>query len=293
MSPIFIFLLEVETDFLGELVLRSVALNMVLWHFHETSMVEFLTEIPYAILLLVINHPNLNTTSEFEVFRVIDRWLEADLKERSKDCLSLLRCLRIDGLTANDTLKILDSTSVKKNEDGFKYIETVLQIKRLRKTRQGSNSPNSKKQDCDKNEPTCVQETSMQPRRLPIVPCVVGNINPRPGQRVRQRDLIPRLFIYKNKEIHPHICLKKVQISNSGLNEKSAIDLTQRLKASLNSQGFQVISNGTIFYVTGGEGNGNNLYGSFLGKSNWNKCVWKYDTITSKWEVVCELDNVR
>ena len=50
-------------------------------------------------------------------------------------------------------------------------------------------------------------------------------------------------------------------------------------------QGFRVISHGPTVLFTGGEYS--------LGKSDWNRDVWTYDTIASKWKACAPLETCR
>ena len=103
---------------------------------------------------------------------------------------------------------------------------------------------------------------------------------------MKQKDSIPRLFKYNDNKLLPSICFNEVGIDEIGCDKEKSITLSQLLKDSLHSQGFQITGNdGCIAYVSGGE--------MGLGKSNWNKYVWKYNTITSLWDVVCEVNIVR
>jgi hypothetical protein len=258
---------------------------MVLWNFEEATSVDFLCEVPYDTLILVLNHQHLNAESEFHVFLVIERWIVADIKERSKLSLSLLQCLRINSLLAKDILKFFDYTLVKKNQEVFKYVQRLLQEKRSTLHVDDNALTNTQGYNYDKKDATCQQINYRYPRKLPVLPCVVGRINPNPAEKFRQKDSIPGLFIYRNNKLTTYISLTKVRVNCDSI-AGSTSDLTSRLTASINSQGYQITSNGTIFYVTGG--------GELaFGKSNWNKNVWVYDTITSKWDVVCEKINVR
>ena len=281
----FRFPFTVETDFLGESRIRTVALNMVLWNFEEATAVDFLCEVPYDTLILVVNHQYLNVKSEFDVFLVIERWIVANIKERSKLCLSLLHCLRINSLLANDILKIFDYTLVKKNPEVFKYVQRLLQERRSNIHVDGNAVSNPQVYECDKEDSKCLQINYRYPRKLPVLPCVVGRINPNPAEKFKQKDSIPGLFVYSNDDLTTYICLKKLRVNCDSI-AGSTSDLTSRLTACLNSQGYQITSNGPIFYVTGG--------GELsFGKSNWNKYVWVYDTITSKWDAICETNVVR
>ena len=275
----------VETDFLGESRIRTVALNMVLWNFEEATSVDFLCEVPYDTLVLVINHQHLNVKSEFHVFLVIERWIVADIKERSKLCPPLLQCLRINSLLETDILKFFEYTLVKRNQEVFKYVQSILQEKRSNIHVDGNKLSNTQGCVHDKEDFASLKINYIYPRKLPVLPCVAGRINPNPGSKFRQKDSIPGLFTYRNDELTTYIRLKELQVNcNSIIGSPS--DLTVRLTASLNSQGYQITSNGTIYYVTGG--------GELsFGKSNWNKYLWVHDTITSKWDVVCETINVR
>ena len=174
---------------------------------------------------------------------------------------------------------------MKKNQEVFKYVQKLLQEKRSNINVDGNALTNIQGYDCDKQDSKCLQINYRYPRKLPVLPCVVGRINPNPSEKFRQKDSIPGLFIYSNAELTTYICLNNLRVKCDSI-VGSTSDLTSRLEASLNSQGYQITSNGPIFYVTGG--------GELaFGKSNWNKYVWVYDTITSKWDAICETINVR
>ena len=254
-----------ESDFLGETKVRDVSLNVVLWKFDEATSSEFLNDVPHPILSMIVNHPHLNASSEFQVFHVLDRWLEVDLKERFKFCLPLIHCLRTDSLSVEDVSTMLKYTTIKGNSEATLYLNTVLHQKQLEL---GIHSPLkiAKHNDCRATK--MVRPT---PRQLPVLPCVVGRINPKTGEKLRQKDFVPHLFVYKNKELVPYLSLKDARLNATH---------TKNLFTSLNSQGYQIISVGPVFYVTGGE--------FHLGKSNWNRYVWTYNTINGKWDFVCE-----
>ena len=118
---------------------------MVLWNFDETISLEFLSEVPHHIFSLIVNHLHLNASSEFQVFLVLNSWLEGDLKERLKFCLPLLHCLRTDNLSADEISKMLDYVSVQQNSEASVYVNSVLQEKRHLK-------------DLQRNIPTTIAE---------------------------------------------------------------------------------------------------------------------------------------
>ena len=248
---------------------------MVLWNFDEATSLDFLSEIPHNIFSQIVNHPHLNANSEFHIFLVINRWLEGDLKDRLKFCLPLLQCLRTDNLSVIDMSKMLDYESVKKSSEANMYINAVLEEKRHENDIQRDNPTKIRTLNC-RNNAFQNLKVGRPPRQLPVVPCVVGRINPKPGEKLRQKDFVPHLFVYKNKELVPYLSLQEARVNAS---------LTQHLINSLNSQGYQITSIGPVFYVTGGEFN--------LGKSNWTKYVWKYNTINSKWDLVCDINILR
>lgn len=256
------FFISVETDHLAELEVRDVALHTVLWNFEEaTSVQTVLDETPLHILTLVLKHPHLHTKSEFLVFIVINKWLECDLNERTRFCLSLLKCLRIDDISIEDLNYILKFASVNGNSEATNYINTVLE----------------QKQNADIADSNSGAVEKLNPRVPPIFPCVVGRVNPKKDGKINQKGFITNIFVFKNKEVLPYLSLQDAPITPS--------NVSPRLMSSLNAQGNKIISNGPLLYVTGGE--------LVLGKNNWNKVVWKYDTITSKWDAICEIDDPR
>ena len=285
-----IFTFKVETDILGESELRGMALNMVLWNWETAVDVEFFCDVPYDIFILIIDHPHLNTISELNVFEIIQKWIETEIETRVMYCLSLLQCLRINSLSANDILKILDSPLVKRDTESFNYVKTILHEER--KQSQIENNQSTKDGlDCDKTPPTVTKASSLQPRQVPRVPCVVCRVNPRPGEKMTQKDSIPRLFKYNNNTLLPSICFNEVSIDTIGSDKEKFITLSKLLKDSLHSQGFQITgNNGCMFYVSGGGINQWSSGTNGLGKSNWIKYVWQYNTITSLWDVVCEVN---
>ena len=260
---------------------------MVLWSFDETTSGEFLCDVPYNNLQFLLNHNHLHTQSEFHLFNVIERWVQADLLTRSTYILDLLKCLRVQSLPAKDILKMLDLEMIKKNTEVFRYVETLLQEKRLFDQEHSCDtSINSQIRNCDENTSSSFSNVENQARQLPVVPCVIGRINPKPKEKFIQKDSIPRLLIYRNGEElnQSFVSFQKIQVHHS-FNDESSEYLTLRLTESLNSHGYQITSNGPTFYVTGGE--------FVLGKDNWNRYIWAYNTINSKWAAVCKLNNVR
>ena len=255
---------------------------MVLWNFEEaTSEQTALSEIPLHILMMILKHPHLNVKSECLVFIVLNRWLEFDLNERTKFCLSLLKCLRIDDLSIEDLINILKFASVKENSEATHYINTALEQKQNTIKSEGNiihPKPATKNSFADTIiDGSSRADENLSPRVPPIFPCVVGRVNPKKGGKISQKDFITNIFVYKNKEVLPYLSLKDTQVTPS--------DMSTRLMSSLNAQGNKIISIGPLLYVTGGE--------LVLGKNSWNKLVWKYDTITSKWDVMCEIDEPR
>ena len=278
---------------MGESELRGIALNMVLWNWEAAVDVEFFCDVPYEIFVLIIDHPHLNTISELNVYKIIQKWIETEIETRVTYYLSLLQCLRINSLSANDILEILDSPLVKRDTESFNYMKTILHEKR--KLSQIKNSQSTKDgTDCDKNPSTVTKVSSLQPRQLPRVPCVVCRMNPRPGEKMKQKDSIPRLFKYNNNKLLPSICFNEVSIDTIGSDKEKFSTLSKLLKDSLHSQGFQITgNNGCMVYVSGGGINQWSNGTNGLGKNNWNKYVWQYNTITSLWDVVCEVNIVR
>ena len=66
-------------------------------------------------------------------------------------------------------------------------MKTILHEKR--KLSQIKNSQSTKiGTDCDANPSTVTKVSSLEPRQLPRVPCVVCRMNPRPGEKMKQKD---------------------------------------------------------------------------------------------------------
>ena len=280
-------LFSVDSDFLGEKEIRDIALNMILWSFEETTSYESLCDVPFDSLLLFLNHNCLNTKSEIYLFNVIERWIQADSKARSPYYLKLLKCLRFQSLSSNDFLVMLDSMSVKKNTEVFKYIETLLQEKR-EEAKQPSNDALKCKQTDNSNNSSSSSKPAVQStsRQVPVVPCVIGRVNPKPNEKFKQHDNIPRLLMYRKEEeiTQNFLPFENARVHRS-FKDENAENLSLQLTEILNSKGYQITSDGPIFYISGGE--------FVLGKNTWNKYIWRHNTITSKWETICELINVR
>ena len=277
----------VESDFLGEKEISDIALNMILWSFEETTSYESVCDVPFDSLLLLLTHNCLNTKSEIYLFNVIERWIQADSKARSPYYLQLMKCLRTQSLSSNDLLVMLDSMSVKKNTELFKYIETLLQEKR-EKDKHPSNDARKSNHIDNYNKSSSLSKPAVQSisRQVPVVPCVIGRVNPKPNEKFKQNDYITRLLIYRKEEemTQNFIPFENARVHRS-FKDENPENLSLRLTGILNSKGFQITSDGPIFYISGGE--------FVLGKNDWNKYVWRHNTITSKWEVICELINVR
>ena len=282
-----LILFLVDSDFLGEKEIRDIALNMILWSFEETTSYESLCDVPFDSLLLLLNHNCLNTKTEIYLFNVIERWIQADSKARSPYYLKLLKCLRTQSLCSNDFLVMLDSMSVKKNTEVFKYIEALLQEKREQDKQPSNDALKSNKTDnCNKRSSFSKPAVQSISRQVPVVPCVVGRVNPKPNEKFKQNDYITRLLIYRKEEkiTQNFIPFENARVHRS-FKDESSENLSLQLTEILNSKGYQITSDGPIFYISGGE--------FVLGRNNWNKYVWRHNTITSKWETICELINVR
>lgn len=96
-------------------------------------------------------------------------------------------------------------------------------------------------------------------RTLPAFPCCVGRYKK-----------LPFVFMFdpETSKLDPFL----------SLHEKATLDHTT-------ATGFQVGSSGTALYIFGGEFS--------LGRGNWNKKVWKYDTLTDEWTQVTNLEDPR
>lgn len=273
----------VVSDFLGEKEIRDIAMHTVFWSFDDTTSGEFLCDVPYNCLLLLLNHNHLNTKSEINLFTIVERWVESDLDNRSQHYLPLLKCLRVQSLSEIELELIFDSQLVKKNKEAFNYVENLLQERRSNDVQNSKDAfKNSTTNDCDQNPSSHKSNVLTPERKPPVVPCVIGRISPNPKQKFRQKDSLPRLLIYR-KEEEMNKCFINFQTArvHKSFNDESTENLSLRLRESLNSQGYQMTSNGPIFYITGGE--------FILGNNNWNRFVWQHNTITSKWDVVGEL----
>ena len=256
------FTIIVETDLLGESEIQDLALKMVLWYFLDATNVPFLAEVPLSILRLVLDHRHLHVHSEFQVFETLNRWVEIDLSERAQFSPSLVQCLRMKDLSVQDINDMLNYESVRQSKEATVYIKKLL-------NQRSETMAYSPQLHMGVNDICDVIPKEQVCRQPPTFPCVVGRLKPEGTAKYKEKDLIPYLFIYRNRKLEPYLSLKQKLVSSYGGN-------------SVKAEGYQIIGAGPLLYVIGGE--------FILGRSNWNKSIWKYDIITSRWEHITSME---
>lgn len=108
----------------------------------------------------------------------------------------------------------------------------------------------------DQQHPVSLAENSILKRSPPTFPCCVGNVNK-----------VPHLLLYDKEanDVTPYLLL-------SG----------KVLSGGIQASGFRVINVGPDVYIIGGE--------FTLGRSNWNRSVWRYSTLSCEWTHVLNLE---
>ena len=244
-----------ETDVLGETEIHHLAMKYVLWNFKKSTSVPYLSEVPLYVLKLILDSPHANVKAETVVFEVIKRWIEADLEERIKYGHSLLSCLKYNCLGPKDLQTMMKEEFVRGSQESRKLIESELRHRSMSLDAASTSSLD------------ILPSEAPGERRPPIYPCVVGRLKPQSAVKITDKDALPYLFVFKDGSVEPYLSLSKM------------------VNSSVKAQGYQVSSVGHELFITGGE--------FILGRSNWNKNIWSYNTMSSTWRYVCGMEVAR
>lgn len=230
---------------------------------------ESILQLSLFQLKIYLSDTKLKTDDELSVFQTVMKWWQQNSNEYERsDLLKLLSCVDFRSLSENHFLEILTFTDIVNTEIGdiLTCCYNIIHRKPI-----GNFSEN-----CIN---TAILLSKTNSREVSSFPCLLFNLKNNSDQKEFQGeneeviyyDKYRRKRVYEKLNSAPYITPPDIFYYDHTLNSfKKLVTVTERLA------GFQIIGYREYVYTFGGE--------YILGKGDWNKYFWTYDSIQEKWQ---------
>ncbi|KAK5650628.1 hypothetical protein RI129_001657 [Pyrocoelia pectoralis] len=249
------------------------AKSMSLIEFDVIKDLECVTDLQLKPLCFYLGNTNLQCKNEMDVFQTLMKWWYENstkyLKTDHSDIfVCFLRCLDFKNLLNSDLQEILTYPDIALNGRIVKILQCILDLRHKLRNAHDENVTDIAQLLINSKSRICKEYA-----------CILVNTCPEERKRKKLKGNVVYHDPYMRKRFYENIdssdaATAIIYYDNATNNFVKFLEIDKEKCGNLD--GFKIIGYKEFIFLLGGE--------YFLGKGNWNKNVWVYDTIRENWE---------